>query len=173
MTGYDLTMKINRFWRSTHSAIYPLLSELEDLGYVEFVLEKQSGKPDKKTYSLTPQGKNLLHEWFMSDTGDEVIRDEMMLKLYCIKCVSPEAAGKILDELEARCRRKIAEYNSLINKFRSMEHSEAAASSLFGSYILTQRALNEAKLDLVWCEWVRKLYEDKASRFWIDDFHYE
>lgn len=162
MTGYDLTQKINSFWRSTHSAIYPLLSELEENGYVEYRFEKQNGKPDKKIYNLTETGKSLIHDWFMADAGDAVVRDEMILKLYCLKAVDSEAAKKVLDDYEGRCRRKITEYENHIAKvkLRAIEQEEKDTSSLFGSYILTQRSLNEALLNLKWCEWVRKLYEE-------------
>ncbi len=175
MTGYDLTLKINRFWRSTHSAIYPLLSELEEKGYIEFIFEKQVGKPDKKIYNLTVQGKELLHEWFMSETGEEVIRDEITLKLFCIKFIDTEAAMKVLDEFEARYKRKIKEYiNNIENiKSKSSELTADAAYSFFGSYILTQRALNKAMLELKWCEWVRMQYLEKGSRFWDENFNPE
>ncbi|MDF2986415.1 MAG: putative transcriptional regulator [Eubacterium sp.] len=175
MTGYDLTLKINRFWRSTHSAIYPLLSELEEKGYIEFIFEKQVGKPDKKIYNLTFQGKQLLHDWFMSETGDEVIRDEITLKLFCIKFIDTEAAMKVLDEFEARYKRKVKEYTTNIEniKQKSSGHTEDAADSFFGSYILTQRALNKATLDLKWCQWVRKQYMEKGSRFWEENFNPE
>jgi len=76
MTGYELTSKINRFWRSTHSAIYPLLSELEENKYVEFILKKQDGKPDKKIYNLTVQGMEFLNKWFISETSAPVVKDE-------------------------------------------------------------------------------------------------
>ena len=174
MTGYDLTLKINRFWRSTHSAIYPLLSELEEEGYIEFLFEKQNGKPDKKIYSLTDKGKKLLHDWFMSEAGDAVVRDEMILKLFCTKSVDTEAAMKVLDEYEARYRKKITEYTSYIEKIklRSCEHSENDISAIFGSYILTQRSLNEALLNLKWCEWVRTLYETEGYGFLKEDYDY-
>ncbi len=174
MTGYDLTLKINKFWRSTHSAIYPLLSELEENGYVEYIFEKQSSRPDKKIYNLTVQGKKVLHDWFMSETGDEVVRDEMTMKLFCIKCVDTEAAKKILDEYEARYKRKIKEYTNHIEniKSKSFEHPENITSSLFGSYILTQRSLNAALLNLKWCEWVRKLYEEKDYSFLNEEYNY-
>ncbi|QHQ61588.1 hypothetical protein Ana3638_13065 [Anaerocolumna sedimenticola] len=42
-----------------------------------------------------------------TETGDEVVRDERMLKLYYIKCIDTEAANKILDEFEERCKRKL------------------------------------------------------------------
>jgi PadR family transcriptional regulator, regulatory protein AphA len=173
MTGYDLTMKINKFWRSTHSAIYPLLSELEEKGYVELTLIKQSGKPDKKIYDLTGQGKELLHNWFAAETNEEVVRDEMTLKLYCIRYMDTEAAEKLFNELETRYKRKIDQYKNSIEKIKlkSRENSEAASSSSFGAYILTQRVLNEAILNLKWCEWARNLYEKKDFSFLDEDFN--
>ena len=126
MTGYDLTLKINKFWRSTHSAIYPLLSEMEEKGYVKSTFEKQSGKPDKKIYKLTDQGKELLHDWFMAETSDEVIRAEMRLKLYCIKCMDTDAAEKLFNEFEKKYRSKIEDYKIYLEKMKrkSFENSE-------------------------------------------------
>jgi len=172
MSGYDLTLKINKFWRSTHSAIYPLLSEMEGKGYIEFILKEQSGKPDKKIYSLTSEGEKLLHDWFIADTGDEVVRDEMILKLYCIKCVDTEAAEKVLDELASRYKKQIKRHIGQTEMIKSMgrEHPEATPPSLFGSYILTQKVLNEAILDLQWCEWLRKQYEKKDFGLFDEDF---
>ncbi|MBK1812814.1 PadR family transcriptional regulator [Clostridium sp. YIM B02505] len=173
MTGYDLTAKINRFWRSTHSAIYPLLSELEEKELVALTLVKQSGKPDKKIYNLTIQGKSTLHQWFISDTDEAVVRDEMTLKLYCIKCMDVDAAEKLLDELEAKYIKRIDHYKGSIEKLRLMSSDtlKNTTSSLFGGYILTQRVLNEAKLGLKWCHWVRKIYKLEDLSFLDVDFN--
>lgn len=172
MTGYDLTLKINKFWRSTHSAIYPLLTELEEKGYIELTLQKQSGKPDKKIYHLTVQGKELLHDWFTSETSDEVVRDEMTLKLYCIKCMDSDSAEKLLNELETKYRRKIEEHKNSLEKIRlrSSENSEDIPPSIFGGYVLTQRSLNKAILNLKWCEWVRNMYKKNDLSFLDEDF---
>lgn len=173
MTGYDLTSRINKFWRSTHSAIYPLLSELEKEGYVEFTLKEQSGKPDKKIYNLTVHGKELLHKWFTSETNEEVIRDEMMLKLYCMQCMDTEAVEKLINELETRYKRKIEENKYFIEriKLKPFENPEIETSSVFGAYILAQRVLSEAMLDLEWCEWFRNLYNNKDSNFLNKNFN--
>lgn len=173
MTGYDLTLKINKFWRSTHSAIYPLLTELEEKGYIELTLKKQSGKPDKKIYNLTIQGKELLHDWFTSETSDAVVRDEMTLKLYCIKSMDADSAEKLLNELETKYRRKIKEYKKSIEniKLRSCENLEDVSPSIFGGYILTQRTLNEYILNLKWCEWVRNIYQKNDLSFLDEDFN--
>lgn len=172
MSGYDLTAKINKFWRSTHSAIYPLLGELGEKGYIELTLKKQSGKPDKKIYSLTLHGKELLQDWFTSETSEGIVRDEMTLKLYCMQCMDTEAAEKLLNELEARYRRKIQEHKNSIEriKLKSCENPEIAPPSLFGGYILIQRALNEAILSLEWCQWVRGLYKNNDFNFLNENF---
>ncbi|MDF2872579.1 MAG: putative transcriptional regulator [Anaerocolumna sp.] len=168
LTGYDLTAKINRFWRSTHSAIYPLLSDLTVKGYIECVSEKQSGKPDKKIYTLSDSGRELLNEWFSSETGSEVIRDEASLKMYCIKCMDEETANKLFDELEIRYKNKIDEYKKALLKLKdtSLEQENAA----FGGYILTQRALAKAEIDLCWCQWVRKVYKETDMNFMESSF---
>jgi DNA-binding PadR family transcriptional regulator len=173
MTGYDLTTKINRFWRSTHSAIYPLLSELEEKELIALTLVKQSGKPDKKIYNLTSQGKSALHQWFISDTDDAVVRDEMTLKLYCIKCMDADAAEKLLDELEEKYIKRIDHYKGSIEKLRLMASDtlKNSSSSLFGGYILTQRVLNEALLGLKWCHWVKKIYKLEDLSFLDVDFN--
>ena len=172
MTGYDLTSKINRFWRSTHSAIYPLLSELEENKYVEFILKKQDGKPDKKIYNLTVHGKEFLHKWFTSETSDAVVRDEMTLKLYCIQYMDAEAVEKLLNELESRYKKKIEEYKISIEniKLKFYENSKAVHPSSFGAYILTQRILNETILDLKWCDWVRNVYNNNYFNFLDQNF---
>lgn len=175
MSGYDLTLKLNKFWRSTHSAIYPLLSDLEEKGYIEFTLIKQSDKPDKKIYNLTTAGKEFLQDWFISETSDAVIRDEMMLKLYCIQCMNAEAVEKLLNELETRYKKKIQEHRNFIEKIKikSCENSKVGGSSLFGAYIITQKTLNEAILDLEWCEWVRNVYNNKNLSFLDENFKEE
>lgn len=67
MTGYDLKILMdkstNLFWSAELSQIYRELSKLESLGYINSRIEPQEGRPDKKIYSITPQGKYALDEW--------------------------------------------------------------------------------------------------------------
>ena len=171
MSGYDLTTKINKFWRSTHSAIYPLLSELEEESCIELTLIEQTGKPDKKIYHLTDKGRELLRSWFISETSDEVCRDEMTLKLYCINCMDEEAAEKLLTEYEGRCSKRIETYQNNLARIKklSQESPDNAPASVFGSYIMTQRGLQKTEMDLKWCAWVRRIYKKKDLSFLKED----
>jgi PadR family transcriptional regulator, regulatory protein AphA len=172
MSGYDLTTKLNKFWRSTHSAIYPLLAELEEGKCIELTLIEQKGKPDKKIYHLTERGRELLHEWFVSETSEEVVRDEMNLKLYCINSMDEEAAEKLFTEYEERCRERIDRHHNNLARIQklSQENPDKALASILGSYIMCQKGLHKAELDLKWCNWVRRIYKKKDLSFLSEDF---
>ena len=170
MTGYDLTIKINKFWQSTHSAIYPLLSELEEEGCVEPELVKQSDKPDKKVYSLTQRGRDMLREWFISEASQPVIRDEMSLKLCCMQVMEEELVEQFLQELENRYQLRIETCGKGLQMLREKaeDNKEEIYSQSFGTYLLTQRILSEAELDLAWCTWARNAYKNKE----FSEFHF-
>lgn len=171
-TGYDLTLSINKFWRSTHSAIYPLLSELEEEEYVASILIQQKGKPDKKMYSLTENGIKLLHKWFTDETSEAVVRDEATLKLYCMQLMDSDEVENLLNEIEGKYIKKLEHHKNYLEKIslRSSEDAEATAKSSFGAYILIQRSMNEALMGIEWCRWVKDLYKNKEFNFTKENF---
>ena len=68
MTGYDLKKFLDtegRFIRrrTPLSQIYTTLSRMADDGLLTFQTQAQDGKPDRKIYSLTPEGKSSLMDW--------------------------------------------------------------------------------------------------------------
>ena len=67
MTGYDLKLLMDKstnfFWSAELSQIYRELSKLESLGYINSRIEPQEGRPDKKIYNITQEGKVALVEW--------------------------------------------------------------------------------------------------------------
>ena len=67
MTGYQVMEvfrdSLNFFWTAQTSQIYRELQNMEMKGWVESVFVPQSGKPDKKLYSLTDAGKAELKNW--------------------------------------------------------------------------------------------------------------
>ena len=84
MSGYDLMLRMNLFWHTRHSHIYPLLAKLEADKYVEFILVKQCGKPDKKVYTPTENGIKVVKEWLEEITPEPISKDAMLLKTYCL-----------------------------------------------------------------------------------------
>lgn len=88
MTGYDLTkaMKTSYVRRASHQQVYRELSKLNELGLVQFTIEPQDGKPDRKVYSITSDGHAAI------DTATEDMAPEVPL-LHGIRTVMMEAGN--------------------------------------------------------------------------------
>ncbi len=160
MTGYDLMLKLNQFWRTTHSAIYPLLSELEDKLCVTYTLVNQNGKPDKKVYKITDTGREFLKEWLSAPTEEAVQKDEMMLKIYCIQGFDNETIEKLINEMEDRYQKQLNKYTDSLNKLRANVNNkfDSFKSQGFGSYLLLEKAICDVQLSIKWCKWIRSIY---------------
>lgn len=159
LSGYDLMLKIQPFWPAKHSQIYPLLANMEKENQVTFELVSQSDKPDKKVYSITAEGIESLKMWLTEPASDPVMRDELMLKAYCVSFVDPAISRKLfIDRLEyyhmklQRYKDKIAN----IRKADGLKEGEVPSyrSPLFGAYILLNKALMSCRTNIEWCEWV-------------------
>ncbi len=67
MTGYELKKHIDNstqfFWHARLSQIYPTLKRLDEDGWTISKVMPQEGKPDKKYYAITEQGRAALLPW--------------------------------------------------------------------------------------------------------------
>jgi DNA-binding PadR family transcriptional regulator len=93
-TGYELKKMIDEsvshFWNESFSQIYPTLAKMEREGLVESELKPQSGKPDKKIYTITDYGSGLLDEWLRSEVHMPKVKLEILVKLFFGFFVSKE-----------------------------------------------------------------------------------
>lgn len=88
MTGYEL-MKVLKdslsfFWTAQTSQIYRELESLEKNGWVLSEEIIQSGKPNKKEYSLTKSGHEALNAWLNGHSALDVMktRDAMTMRVF-------------------------------------------------------------------------------------------
>ncbi len=85
-TGYELTRKLKErmgnVWNSSHQQTYQELSKLVVEQCVTFEDVPQSGKPDRKVYSITEQGRRDLAEWVNMPSSRPKVRDPLLLKLF-------------------------------------------------------------------------------------------
>ena len=70
MTGYEIARSfdqaLSHFWYASHQQIYRELARLNQDGLVVYRSVAQSGKPDKKRYSLTSAGRAALRKWVVA-----------------------------------------------------------------------------------------------------------
>lgn len=119
MTGYDMKKmfddSISYFWYASVSQIYRELNCLEDKGYLSSVTLPQSDRPDKRVYSITPQGRTAFKEWithFPEEFSREK-RDEFSLRLFFGSGLNDAALIVQFERLAEQKRRQLEEIGRL------------------------------------------------------------
>ncbi len=85
-TGYELKKamdgSVGFFFGSSYGSIYPALKELESDGLVEVREVVQSGKPNKKVYSITPEGEEGFRAQLQESPAADSFRSEFLMHLF-------------------------------------------------------------------------------------------
>lgn len=117
MTGYELAKvfkdSINFFWHAQNSHIYLELKKLEKNGYIQGETIIQTGKPNKKVFSITDKGKNAFIEWLINNSKDETAetKSAFLIKVFFSGNVPPNKSIQMLKKYK----------QDLINYSKSME----------------------------------------------------
>lgn len=86
MSGYDIKKHVQTalgaVTNASYGTLYPTLHKLLAEGAVEMQVIPQKGRPVKKLYQITGQGKQELQEWLRQPPAADQIRREFLLKLY-------------------------------------------------------------------------------------------
>jgi len=102
-SGYDLLglakQSVGFFWTPARSQLYALLPTLVERGLARSRTVRQTRRPDKQLYRITPAGKRALREGLDQPLGSAVNRNPFALKLFFGEHRDPE---KVRAEIEAR-----------------------------------------------------------------------
>ena len=86
MTGYEIKKVFHEslcyFWSAQTSQIYRELQTLSRRGWASSRLIPQDGKPDKKLFSITPEGRAELNRWLTEDVSEYTIHNPLMMKVF-------------------------------------------------------------------------------------------
>jgi DNA-binding PadR family transcriptional regulator len=155
-SGYELGTRaaasIDNFWPLTRPHIYGELAKLEALGYVVAVEVAQQHLPDKRVYSVTPEGARALEAWLDNpDPGVPRPRQPMLVKLFFGERVAPERAAALLAQYrtQALARRDRLAAGAAADAVAVAVDPESPrrfgrATALFG--------LRRAEADLAWVD---------------------
>ncbi|MBD2502549.1 PadR family transcriptional regulator [Anabaena azotica] len=104
-SGYDLSKvfseSVGYFWQASQQQIYRELGKLEAAGLIVSEVIPREGRLDKKVYSITEQGKQHLIEWMHKPSEPDIIREDLLVKIFSGGIVSVD----LLIEDIARHRR--------------------------------------------------------------------
>ena len=152
---------LEAIWPAKHSQIYPTLTKMEQKEFLSYELVEQTGKPDKKIFSITEKGKEALEKWITISPSDNVNRDEFLIKVYSIWLSDEGNSTKLIRDRMSNLEETMIDISK---KMEVLEHNEELdiMSKNFGRYILYNRKLRLAKEEKTWCQWVLEVIKNNS-----------
>jgi DNA-binding PadR family transcriptional regulator len=153
--GYDLLQTYETLFAAVLPSlnagqIYTTLSRLERDGLVQQHAVEQEGKPDKRVYELTGDGRQALLAWFGEPLSSPRIKDHFYLKL-----ISAQTSGMVDPRqlIESQRRQYLQSLHDLNNLALQPEISDDAQKLL-----LIQGAILHLKADLEWLDLCEEVF---------------
>jgi len=110
MHGYEMTAVIEEEGLSDvcpveQSTLYTYLRNVEARGLVAWTEERVGHRPPRKTFELTPAGRELIHAWLRRPVGRmREVRLELLIKLFFLDRLDPAAHRRLLDDQVVACQ---------------------------------------------------------------------
>ncbi|MFN3234462.1 MAG: PadR family transcriptional regulator [Gammaproteobacteria bacterium] len=153
MSGYDLKKIVDKvsgqYWTESNAQLYPMLKELEILGYVESELDQSSGGRKRKIYRILQKGREKLVAWMKTPIDEGCFRDEFLLRLSFSNNIPVEEVIEHFNEHLVGLRRRFKCLQE-IKKHIKEEFADRADQP----YLLMLYRFREMDIDvrIKWCE---------------------
>lgn len=158
-SGYDLSQRfkqgIGHFWNTSHQQVYLELRKMTEDGLVEFELEHQDERPDRKVYRLTEPGQAALLDWFAQPVKPPKVNDALLVKIFAAHLVPPWQMLAEIDQHMELHRQTLKEYRELEQVFQALTGERRERFRL--PYLTLRRGISYEE------EWLRWLEEAKAE----------
>ena len=86
-SGYDIKtdveQRLSYFWSESYGHIYPMLRRLLQRKLIAVrAVRRQRGRPERRIYSITAEGRRALAAWFDAPPSVPRPRNELLLRLF-------------------------------------------------------------------------------------------
>lgn len=156
-SGYEIKTRCidgdaAHFWTADQAQVYRTLDRLERDRYVTSKRQRQSGRPDRKVYSLTRTGREALDAWLAEPHDVPPYRDPFLIQLY----FASELPDDLLEVVLERAReQRQSRLDSL--RQRAVELSRQELPTARRTALLRRMTLDAA------------IAEERSAIDWIDD----
>lgn len=101
-SGYELQKAlkedaIGHFVEASYGSIYPALTRLMDEGLVSCREFQQEGRPDKKIYTITPDGLEVFRQALLEQPADDKFRSEFLFFMLFADQISTSHLLELID----------------------------------------------------------------------------
>jgi DNA-binding PadR family transcriptional regulator len=165
MTGYEIARNfdqvLSHFWRASHQQIYRELARMNGDGYVAFRAVAQSGRPDKKLYSLTRAGRTVLKRWVTAPTDPPRPQDDLLVKLLAGLLVNKPALRREIARVQVATAAYLRGLHSLEEQCRKQPLETGYDRAL---YLALRRGLLVVEAQAAWLGEVSEFLSGERSR---------
>lgn len=134
-SGYELARRFDKsigfFWSASHQQIYRVLKRMEEAGWVIGETVGQTGRPDKRVYRVSDDGRAELARWIAEPTDAGHLRNELAVKIRA-------AAYGDLDDLRAEVTRHRDAHTQRLEVYRMIEKRDFPAPDRLAGTALHQ-----------------------------------
>lgn len=154
--GYQLKTEFDSlfgdFWSLNYGQMYRTLDRLERAGMIEGAEIPQSGRPNRKVYRITANGKKSLDDWLLLPPSDQPrpLRDDLSVKLLFLTEARVEETIALVRSQRALYLKHLAR----LTKCRS--RLEGRGPDQFVTDLLLLQADMRVRSDLAWLDVVEK-----------------
>ena len=140
MTGYELDKafkdSLEFFWQGQTSQVYRELTAMEKAGWLSSEIEVQIGKPNRKIYTITEQGRTEFKQWLTNDpdpSNDALhLRSSFLMKLFFSGELKPGETIAIIQKFRDKCHdtlSKMEDVSGSIEKYGNLIKQEKVMKS--------------------------------------------
>ena len=124
-SGYDLLKRVEssvgHIWSPAKSQLYAILPRLVESGLARRRMVRQSTRPDKQLYRLTPNGKQAVRAWLEHAAPRSF--DELMLKVFFAKLVPRGSLRRQLEDFREDQVAQLEDYRAIEREIASKPQS--------------------------------------------------
>ena len=124
-SGYDIKKEVeerlSHFWSESFGHIYPMLRRLHQRGLVDLTVQRQEGRPDRKEYSLTEDGREALEGWFAEPPPPQRPRNEVLLRIFLGRYADPKHLVRDVRSQRQGFEQALAELRSVQAQLDALE----------------------------------------------------
>lgn len=128
-TGYEIGREFQQgagsYWNALPSQIYPVLSELEKLGWIAGKISN-ADRLRRRTFRLTVSGEDELKKWVEADNDYPPERDSERLRLIFLDGSPVEVIRRHIAEHRAHHERRLAVWQALRAAVEKRTHRQLA-----------------------------------------------
>jgi len=168
VTGYDLVklfgLSMAHYWHAHHGQIYPTLERMRRRGWIRRRDVIQKRRPNKRLYTITPEGQRHLMEWLQSPFEGLRLKYAPLLRCRFLGHLGAEGARAKFEEERLGWAGYLETYRAIEREIFPRGHGYNDANTMF-TYFTLHRGITMMEENIAWCDWAIRKIAEKASLF--------